>query len=111
LCSFVNKAIYAQSDSVPSGEHVVKESQENPLLNYLFAKYGIEKTEGIVLNIQRYEKEHQVKVMEAEAYNSAIHMIEDKIHTTNDVAMMQELERQKSRLISIVEVENAVVTL
>ncbi|MGV3632495.1 MAG: hypothetical protein ACO1O6_14905 [Bacteroidota bacterium] len=85
--------------------HVEKESHPSELITYLFASYGPEASENILLKIQAFEKANDKKVLAAGAYRDMLEKLEAEIIQTEDPARIHELQARKNKFVPLADLE------
>lgn len=107
LCFTVSA--YTQNEFEPQGSHTIHKQEIPPLLQYLFEKYGVEESELIMINIQLYEEQNLVKVLDQNTYLNYVENINAQIDVTSDVEKIEELQSLKSKVISVLSIEEQVL--
>jgi hypothetical protein len=87
---------------------IVHYSNTPPLLEYLFSKYGIEDSERITMNIQNYEREHNVSVLDDRSYLEFIANIDNQLLGQTDPTKIAIIEAEKLKVINILTIETIV---
>lgn len=96
----------SQSDTnEPFCKIIVHYTNTPPLLAYLFSKYGIEDSERITVNIQNYELEHGVSVMDNKSYLDYIANIDQQLIGQTEPDKIAILESEKLKVINILTIE------
>ncbi len=104
-----NKDINAQeANTTKATLTVTKEPTLKPLLQYLFNTYGIEESEEILLKIQDYESNNNLKVLFNVRYNLEIQKIEIAITNSKTKEESFRLTESKSRIINFSQIETIV---
>lgn len=86
-------------------------NNENPMLVYLFNKYGVEESESILMKIKRYEALYEVFVFERSEYLTKINLLEQRISATNDHDLINALKLKKSKIICFQDIESTIYLL
>ncbi|MES2589639.1 MAG: hypothetical protein V4622_11720 [Bacteroidota bacterium] len=85
--------------------HIEKTSNPPKIISYLFANYGKEKTEEILLNIKSYEFEHQVKVLYKDEFYTTIEKLNQQIDEVSDLEFKTEIENRKQKFVLFNSIE------
>jgi hypothetical protein len=100
---------YSQNDnSEPFCKIIVHYSNTPPLLKYLFSKYGIEDSERITVNIQTYELENNVSVLDDRSYLEYVANIDNQLVGQTDPEKIAIIEAEKLKVINILTIETIV---
>ena len=79
------------------------------LLTYLFSRYGIDDSERITLNIQNYELNNNVLVMDNKTYLEYIENIDNQLIGQTDPNKISILELEKLKAVNILTIEAIVI--
>ncbi|MBL7936152.1 MAG: hypothetical protein JNM51_10145, partial [Bacteroidia bacterium] len=78
--------IRSQTNKIePVCKHIVRKSNPSKIIKYLQAKYGIEKTEVILLNLKEFEEQYQVRVLFDSEYFAVKAELENGLLLTTDL--------------------------
>ncbi len=91
--------------SEPTCTHVVNKSYSIPIIQYLHGKYGIEKTEKILLNLRAYEEQNHVRVLFEQEYLTIKSDLEKGLSQTTDLEIQKYLEARILELVNFKDIE------
>ena len=99
-------SVFSQNDNnEPFCTILVHYNNTRPLLAYLFSKYGIEDSERITTNIQNYELNNNVTVMDDKSYLDYITNIDNQLTGQTDPDKISILESEKLKVFNILTIE------
>ena len=93
----------------PTCTHVVNKSYSIPIIQYLHAKYGIEKTENILLNLRTYEEQNHVRVLFGQEYLAIKSDLEKGLLQTTDLEIQKYLEARILELVNFKDIEQNLI--
>lgn len=98
--------ITSQTNKIePVCKHIVRKSNPSKIIKYLQTKYGIEKTEVILLNVKEFEEQHQVRVLFDSEYFAVKAELENGLLLTTDVKIKEYIQSKISEIINFKDIE------
>lgn len=102
--------IRAQTNKIePVCKHIVRKSNPSKIIKYLQAKYGIEKTEIILLNLKEFEEQHQVRVLFDSEYFAVKAELENGLLLTTDLKVKEYIQSKISEIINFKDIEFSLI--
>jgi hypothetical protein len=105
VCTFSISGLSQNNTNEPFCTILVHYTNTPPLLSYLFSKYGVEDSERITTNIQNYELENGVTVMDDKSYLEYIGNINQQLIGQTESVKISILESEKLKVINILTIE------
>jgi len=110
LSGFYPKLIKAQVlENEPTCIHIIKKSNPSPIINYLISKYGVIKTESILIRKANYETENNVIVLFGKTYIETVKQLDELIANEFNQDIINDLKLRKSTVINFSEIENQLI--
>jgi hypothetical protein len=103
--------VFSQNQTEPFCTITIHKQEIPNLLNYLFQRYGIEQSELIMINLQEYERIHNVKVLDNEAYINYVSRIDEQLDGLIDAEKLAELLHLKNKVVNIIAIEEDINNL
>ena len=101
---------YGQNESNEPYCIIFVHSDNTPLLlTYLFSKYGVKYSENIMVNIQNYELNNNVTVMDNKTYLEYIENLDNQLIDQTDPNKISILESEKLKAVNILTIEAIVI--
>jgi hypothetical protein len=104
----------AQNDSLPVSEGTPScittsnQGEISELLVYLFAKYGVEDTEAIMIDIRAYQAKHNVLILSPDAFLSKMSSFQKEKQQVS-IAGESAIDEQILLFRSIVDIESDII--
>lgn len=102
--------IRSQTNKIePVCKHIVRKSNPSKIIKYLQAKYGIEKTEVILLNLKEFEEQYQVRVLFDSEYFAVKAELENGLLLTTDLKVKEYIQSKISEIINFKDIEFSLI--
>lgn len=98
--------VFSQNQAEPFCTITVHKQETPSILIYLFDRYGIEQSELIMINLQEYEINNNVKVLDNESYLNYISQIDEQLVGLTDEEKINDLLSLKNRVVNIISIED-----
>ena len=99
---------FSQAQDGPLCYYSVMHEETPALLAYLFEKYGVEHSEAILLNVQEYEAENDVKVLHLDRYTLLMKQLNHAIQQASGNETATLLLEKKAKLVLFTTIEHLV---